>query len=62
MVKRTQGGWIVQDARGQAVAYTCGDDRPQGASSRHMIVDEARRIAVNIARLPVLLWPTDAIE
>jgi hypothetical protein len=37
------------------VAYTYGDDTPQGASANKMTVDEARRVAVNIAKLSELL-------
>jgi hypothetical protein len=54
-VTRTTGGWCVNDASGHPVAYVYGEERPQGASSRAMTVDEARKIAVNIARLPDLL-------
>lgn len=51
---RVAGGWRVQDANGQDIAYVYGRD-DQGASGSMMTVEEARRIAVNIARLPDLL-------
>ena len=52
-------GWRVEDATGQPLAYVYGDDRPQGASSHVLTVDQARRIALGIARLPDLLTPTE---
>ena len=51
---RTEGGWRVNDATGRPLAYVYGHD-DQGAGSHHLTVDEARRIAVNIAKLPELL-------
>ena len=54
-VTRTKGGWRIEDATGQPLAYVYGDDRPQGASSQVLTVDEARRIALGIARLPELM-------
>jgi hypothetical protein len=46
---------MMVDANGLAVAYVYGDDTPQGASANTMTVDEAQRIAANIAKLPELL-------
>ena len=40
-VKRTTGGCKVIDASGQAVAYVYGDDRPPGAGSHEMTIEEA---------------------
>lgn len=53
--ERIPGGWIVRDGTGRALAYVYGDDGPQGASSDKLTVDEGRRIAAQIARLPELL-------
>jgi hypothetical protein len=54
-IERTPGGWRVKDATGVPVAFTYGDDAPQGVGSLALSVDEARRIAANIAKLPELL-------
>ena len=59
-VARITGGWRIEDATGQPLAYIYGDDRPQGASSHVLTVDQARRIALGVARLPDLLTSTEA--
>lgn len=51
----TPGGYAVEDATGFRVAYVYGDDRTRGAADQGMTKDEARRIAVGIARLPGLV-------
>jgi hypothetical protein len=48
------GGYVVRDANGQALAYIYSRDNEAEARLAKMLTkDEARRIAVGIARLPV---------
>jgi hypothetical protein len=54
------GGYVVHDANGQALAYLYSRENPTEALQAKMLTkDEARRIAVNIARLPGLLGNRD---
>ena len=52
-VHQVPGGFKVLDANGQALVYVDARETPEQANiARTLTVDEARRIAVNVAGLP----------
>ena len=52
-VEQIPGGYKVRNATGQALAYVYGrEDRADADTANVLTMDEARRVAANIAKLP----------
>jgi hypothetical protein len=54
--EKMPGGYVVRDANGQALAHVYSRaTMAEAIQAKVLTQDQARRIATNIARLPVLL-------
>ena len=55
-VEQIPGGYKMKDANGQSLAYVYGRESKADADTANVLtMDEARRIAANIAKLPTFL-------
>jgi hypothetical protein len=54
--EKFSGEYVVRDANGFAVAYVYGrSTEAEALEAKQMTMDEARRVASNIAKLPDML-------
>ena len=54
--EKFSGGYVVRDANGFAEAYVYGrSTEDEAMAAKQMTMDEARRVASNIAKLPDML-------
>ncbi len=59
-VEKIAGGFKVVDSNKQTIAYIYGHaDRRDAETAKGLSLDEARRVASNISKLPTLLGKKD---
>jgi len=59
-VDKIPGGYVVRDANGQSLAYVyCRPNEAEALQAKVLTEDEARRVAVNVAKLRELLKRQD---